>query len=37
MRAPERLSSRLQLMAYELSFLDSALKEWRKLDAQTQD
>lgn len=26
-----------QLMAYELSFLDSALKEWRKLYAQTQD
>lgn len=24
-------------MTYELGFLDSALKEWRKLDAQTQD
>ncbi len=24
-------------MTYELGFLDSALKEWRKLDAQTRD
>ena len=24
-------------MSYELGFLDSALKEWRKLDAQTRD
>ena len=24
-------------MTYELAFLDSALKEWRKLDAQTRD
>ncbi len=24
-------------MSYELAFLDAALKEWRKLDAQTRD
>ena len=37
MRALERPSSRLRFMTYELGFLDSALKEWRKLDAQTRD
>ena len=30
-------SSRLRWMTYELGFLNAALKEWRKLDNNTQD
>lgn len=37
MRAPGRPSSRSRFVTYELGFLESALKEWRKLDAQTRD
>lgn len=34
-RGQVNLSSRLPSMTYELGFLESALKEWRKLDSQT--
>lgn len=37
MRVPETQSSRSRFMTYELGFLESALKEWRKLDAPTRD
>lgn len=37
MRAPEKPLSKLRFMTYELGFLDAALKEWRKLDAQTRN
>lgn len=37
MRAPESPSPRSHFVTYELGFLASALKEWRKLDAHTRD
>lgn len=37
MRGRASLSSRLPSMTYELGFFESALKEWRKLDANTRE
>ena len=37
MRVKVKPSTKFGLMSYELTFLDAALKEWRKLDSQTRD